>query len=53
MLARQEFPHDDAVFALGLRLGEGSGAALAVGVARAACALLDEVALLSEVVPAG
>ncbi len=53
VLARQAFPHPDAVFDLGLRLGEASGAALAVGVARAACALLDEVALLSEVVPAG
>ncbi|MEM1348076.1 MAG: nicotinate-nucleotide--dimethylbenzimidazole phosphoribosyltransferase [Myxococcota bacterium] len=34
---------------LGLRLGEGTGAALAIGVVRASCALVREVATLEDV----
>ncbi|MFT4082417.1 MAG: nicotinate-nucleotide--dimethylbenzimidazole phosphoribosyltransferase, partial [Nocardioides sp.] len=37
---------------LGLRLGEGSGAVAAVPVVRSAAALLRDVALLSELMPA-
>ena len=38
---------------LGLRLGEGTGAALAIGVARAASCLVHDVATLAEVVASG
>jgi nicotinate-nucleotide--dimethylbenzimidazole phosphoribosyltransferase len=36
------------LFELGLSLGEGSGAALAVGLVRAACALMNEVRTYEE-----
>jgi nicotinate-nucleotide--dimethylbenzimidazole phosphoribosyltransferase len=36
------------LFDFGLRLGEGSGAALAIGIVEAACKLLDEMATFGE-----
>ena len=38
---------------LGLRLGEGTGAALAIGLADAACKILDEMATFAEAAVAG
>jgi len=43
----------EPVLDLGLRLGEGTGAALAIGIADAACKLLDEMATFAEAAVAG
>ncbi|MBN2440575.1 MAG: nicotinate-nucleotide--dimethylbenzimidazole phosphoribosyltransferase [Spirochaetales bacterium] len=51
--AMLEYLHLTPLFDFNMRLGEGTGAALAVGVAEAACKLLDEMSTFEEAGVAG